>query len=413
MKSNYRKIGDFIRKVDKRNRELKVSKLYGLSMTKKFRESTSNIVGTNMARYKIVEKYQFACDFMSPIRVGKLPVVLKLDDEPILVSPAYPVFEIKNKNKLDPEYLMMWFRRPEFDRYVSFKCDGAVRGGYGWEELCETELPVPSIEKQRAIVKEYNTVVNRIKLNEQLNQKLEETAQALYKHWFVDFEFPDAHGNPYKSSGGEMVWNEELEKEIPVGWEVMSIEDFCLKMTSGATPNRNKNEYWNSNFIPWVKTGELNNRVIINAEEYISEEGFKNSSVKILPKNSVLIAMYGQGNTKGQVGYLKIEATTNQACCAMICKNEKFSSYLYYFLRINRDEIANLAIGGAQPNLSKALIGALDIIKPSEENLRKHPFDKILSSREYFENENEKLKYIKDLLLSKMSDSQRGIIFTT
>lgn len=135
-----------------------------------------------------MRKYQFACDFMSPIRVSKLPVVLKLDDEPNLVSPAYPVFEVKDRNELDPEYLMMWFRRPEFDRYATFKCDAAIRGGYEWTELCETLIPVPSITKQREIVNEYNTIQNRIALNQQLIQKLEETAQAIYREWFVDFE---------------------------------------------------------------------------------------------------------------------------------------------------------------------------------------------------------------------------------
>src|SRR5574344_487459 len=220
MKSSYKQIGDYIQRIECRNKDLKVTRLLGLSMTKEFRETTSNTVGTDMSVYRVMNKYQFACDFMSPIRVNKLPVVLKLDDNPNLVSPAYPVFEIKDKNKLDPEYLMMWFRRSEFDRYATFKCDAAIRGGYDWEELCETLIPVPHIDKQREIVKEYNVIQDRIALNQQLIQKLEETAQAIYKQWFVEFEFPDENGKPYKSNGGKMVWNEELGKEIPLGWEV-------------------------------------------------------------------------------------------------------------------------------------------------------------------------------------------------
>ena len=225
MKSNYKPLGNYIQKVEHRNRDLKVTRLLGLSMTKEFRETTSNIVGTDMSVYKVMSKYQFACDFMSPIRVSKLPVVLKLDDEPNLVSPAYPVFEVKDRNELDPEYLMMWFRRPEFDRYATFKCDAAIRGGYEWTELCETLIPIPHIDKQREIVKEYNVIQNRITLNQQLIQKLEETAQAIYREWFVEFEFPDENGKPYKSNGGVMVWNEELQKEIPKGWEVGKLGD--------------------------------------------------------------------------------------------------------------------------------------------------------------------------------------------
>jgi type I restriction enzyme S subunit len=225
MKLSYKRIGDYIHRVEERNNDLKVGKLLGLSMTKEFREPTSNIIGTDMSVYKVVRKWQFACDFMSVIRVHKFPVALKTDDEPILVSPAYPVFEVNNVNELHPEYLMMWFRRSEFDRYADFKCDSAIRGGYDWTELCNTEIPVPHINKQKEIVKEYNVLQNRIALNNQLIQKLEETAQAIYKQWFVDFEFPDEQGKPYKSNGGEMEFDEKLEREIPKSWKVGQLND--------------------------------------------------------------------------------------------------------------------------------------------------------------------------------------------
>ncbi|WP_424493181.1 restriction endonuclease subunit S [Salinimicrobium sp. GXAS 041] len=163
---------------------MQVDDLRGLSMTKEFRKSTSNIVGTDMSRYKIVEPGKFACDFMSVIRVHKLPVVLNTEENAVIVSPAYTVFEVIDENELIPEYLMMWFRRSEFDRYADFKCDSAIRGGFGWDELCEVVLPIPSPAKQREIVNEYNTVVNRIKLNEELNLKLEETAHTLFSRWF-------------------------------------------------------------------------------------------------------------------------------------------------------------------------------------------------------------------------------------
>ena len=227
MKSSYKRLGDFIHKIDVRNKNSQNTNLLGLSMTKEFRPHASNIIGTDLSRYKVVDHWQFACDFMSTIRVRKLPVVLQENDEQIIVSPAYTTFEVIDSNELHPEYLMMWFRRSEFDRYAYFCCDSAVRGGFNWDELCDVQLPVPSIEKQREIVKEYNTIVNRIKLNEQLNQKLEETAQAFYKHWFVDFEFPNKNGQPYKSSGGNMVYNEELDQEIPELWSNLEIEKFA------------------------------------------------------------------------------------------------------------------------------------------------------------------------------------------
>lgn len=236
MRSSYKRIGDCVHKVDNRNEDLSIEKLLGLSMTKEFRESTSNIVGTDMSVYKVVRKWQFAVDFMSTIRVYKLPVVLKTDDDPILVSPAYTVFEVNDDEELDPEYLMMWFRRSEFDRYAVFKCDSAIRGGYDWDELCETTLPVPHIDKQREIVREYKVITNRIALNRRLNQKLEETAQAIYKQWFVDFEFPDAEGKPYKTNGGEMEYCKELEKEIPKGWALGVLSD-VTNIIMGQSPD--------------------------------------------------------------------------------------------------------------------------------------------------------------------------------
>ncbi|WP_052416083.1 restriction endonuclease subunit S [Paenibacillus sp. FSL R5-0912] len=401
MKSNYKRLGDYIHKVDNRNTALLVDKLWGLSMTKEFRETTSNTVGTDMSLYKVMSKWQFACDFMSVIRVNKLPVVLKTDDEPNLVSPAYPVFEVNDINALHPEYLMMWFSRPEFDRYAVFKCDSAIRGGFDWEELCDTSLPVPPITKQKEVVKEYKVLVDRINLNNRVIQNLEETAQAIYKQWFIDFEFPDNNGKPYRSYGGKMVESEL--GDVPKDWEVISIKELCVEMKSGGTPSRDNVEYWDSRDVPWLKTGEVSNKVLVEAEEYISFKGLKNSSAKILPINSVLIAMYGEGRTKGQVGYLKFEASTNQACCAMICENEYISSYLYYYLLINRDEISNMANGGAQPNLSKALIEELRIIKPTRELLLRHPFIKILNSIESITRENISLEKIKGLLLSKLA----------
>ena len=187
------------------------------------------------------------------------------DYDEALVSQAYTVFEVIDTEELDPEYLMMWFRRPEFDRYARFKSHGSVREIFDWEEMCEVSLPVPSIEKQRAVVKEYNTVVNRIKLNEQLNQKLEETAQALYKHWFVDFEFPNQDGKPYISSGGKMVYNAELEKEIPEGWEVKDL-DFFIDFGNGKSRPIMEGQYpvyGGNGIIDFVNTFNQSNVIAI------------------------------------------------------------------------------------------------------------------------------------------------------
>jgi len=187
MKSNYKPIGDFIELIDIRNTELKNIPLVGVSINKIFILSVANIIGTNMKNYKFIKKNQFACSLMQVRRDGKIPVAL-FEEEEAIISQAYPVFEIVDIKELLPQYLMMWMSRSEFDREACFNAVGGVRGSLEWEDFCAMQLPVPSLEKQKEIVKEYHTIKDRIKLNEQLNRKLEDTAQSIYKEYFVNFE---------------------------------------------------------------------------------------------------------------------------------------------------------------------------------------------------------------------------------
>lgn len=181
MRSNYKRLGNHIREVNKRNADLKAKQLLGINIDKFFMPSVANIVGTDMSVYKIVTKGQFACNRMHVGRDYRLPVALSDKDEEFIVSPAYDVFEIIDTKELLPEYLMMWFSRSEFDRNAWYYTDADVRGGLPWKSFCDMLLPIPHPDKQKEIVKEYNAIVNRINLNNQLIQKLEETAQAVYK----------------------------------------------------------------------------------------------------------------------------------------------------------------------------------------------------------------------------------------
>lgn len=401
MRMHYKKLGEFIRVLKERNRDLHAERLLGINIDKFFMPSVANIVGTDMSTYKIVKRNQFACNRMHVGRDLRLPIALSHEDEPFMVSPAYDVFEIEDESKLLPEYLMMWFTRKEFDRNAWFYTDADVRGGLSWQSFCEMPLPVPPIEKQREIVEEYNTVTRRIEINHQLIQKLETTAQAIYKQWFVDFEFPDENGNPYKSNNGDMVWNEELQKEIPKGWESITVKSFCVDMKSGGTPSRTESQYWNSKDVPWLKTGEIKNNIIIETEEYISKEGLKNSSAKLLPINTVLMSMYGVN--AGEIGILKFDATTNQACCGMICKNEFHSAYLYFHLLHNQAFIASQSIGGAQENLSKDYVEKIPVLKPKNKILEMKNLKTIIDNKEILTRETQNLTELKDLFLSKLA----------
>ncbi|WP_296868774.1 hypothetical protein [uncultured Methanobrevibacter sp.] len=178
---NMKRLGDYIRPVDVRNRDLKVTRLMGINIEKRFMPSVANVVGTDLSNYKVVSKGQFACNLMHVGRDEKIPVALQKDDEPIIVSPAYVVFEVVDTNVLLTEYLMMWFSRSEFDRNAWFYTDGDVRGGMDREALFDMQIPVPTIEKQREIVAEYNTLATRIETNKKLIATLEQTAQTSNK----------------------------------------------------------------------------------------------------------------------------------------------------------------------------------------------------------------------------------------
>ena len=218
--AEYKRLGDYIREVNVRNRDLKVTKLVGLTIDKAFIPSVANVIGTDLSNYKVIQREQFACSLMQVSRDGKMPVAMFEEDEAIM-SPAYPMFEVVDKTVLMPQYLMMWFSRSEFDREASYYAVGGVRGSLTWEDFCNMKLPIPSITRQREIVSEYETLTNRIRLNNQMIQHLEATAQALYRKTFV----------------------ENIAKEnLPEGWRMGKIEEFCIIMTGKKDVNESLNE---------------------------------------------------------------------------------------------------------------------------------------------------------------------------
>ncbi len=214
MKSNYKPLGDYIKEVNIRNRDNKVTKLLGVSMEKTFIPSVANITGVDLSVYKILKKNQLACKLMSVGRDEKLPVDLYVDDEDAMVSSAYYVFEPKNNEELLPEFLMMWLCRSENDRYIGFISGGDVRGGISWDTFCSLPIKVPSIHIQKEIVKEYKIIQDRIKLNEQLILKLEKTAQIIFNSYLDINQEIENHrmGDLIEIKGGFSYNSEDLGK---------------------------------------------------------------------------------------------------------------------------------------------------------------------------------------------------------
>lgn len=357
MKSNYKQLGQFIRQVDVRNAADKEENLLGVSVQKTFIPSIANTVGTDFTKYKVVRRGQFTYIPDTSRRGDKIGIALLSDYDEGLVSNVYTTFEVIDKNELLPEYLMLWFSRPEFDRYARFKSHGSVREVMDWDEMCKVKLPVPPISVQRDIVKAYQTITNRIELKRQVNDNLVAVGTASIQ----------------KNVGrGALINLTEAEMDsltFPEDFKIKTVSEFCAETKSGSTPSRTNNEYWENGTISWVKSGEVHNNITLQTEEYITPLGLSESSTKLLPQNTVLMAMYGV--TAGEVGYLAIEATTNQAICGMICRSKAEAAYLYFSLIQSQAAISRLSNGGAQDNLSKNFIDNIKIVVPPSEFIEK------------------------------------------
>ena len=184
MKSIYKSIGELVERIDQRNTDGTVTNLIGVSIDKKFINSVANVIGTDLTKYKVIEKYDFAVSLMQVSRDEKIPVACQKEYDKAIMSPAYPIFRVKDTSIVLPEYLEMWFMRPEFDREASFIAVGGVRGSMPWEDFANMKLPVPSIEEQREIVNSYKTLTDRIALKKQINDNLEETLAAVFTETF-------------------------------------------------------------------------------------------------------------------------------------------------------------------------------------------------------------------------------------
>ena len=421
MKSNYKKLGQYIREVDVRNKEDRKDNLLGVSTQKVFIDSVANTVGTDFKKYKVVKRNQFTYVPDTSRRGDKIGIAMLDSHDRALVSQAYTVFEVVDNDKLEPEYLMMWFRRPEFDRYARFKSHGSVREIFGWEEMCDVELPVPSIEKQREIVREYNVVNDRITLNEQLTQKLEDTAQAIYKQWFVDFEFPiskeyaesigkpELEGKPYKSSGCEMVYCNLLEKEIPLLWNGHSLKELA-SIKGGKRLPKGEELVSEKTAHPYIKVADLGSRkfCVLNEKfEYLDEDVQAKISRYTVKKEDLVISIVGTiGITKIIDGSLD-GANLTENCVKIVGLEKIETSFLYHFLMSNdgRKQLDERIVGAVQAKLPIYNIETFKLAVPPQEvmSIFQDNVIKIDTHMQHMQNEIVRLTGLKEMLLSSVS----------
>ena len=382
MTSTYKRLGDYIREVDVRNRDLSVTTLLGVSISKEFIPSIANTIGTDMSTYKIVRKGQFAYGPVTSRNGDKVSIALLANEDTAIISQAYTVFEVKDCNDLLPEYLMMWFSRPEFDRYARFHSHGSAREVFDWSEMCDVMLPIPSIERQREIVAEYETLNKRIRLNGQIISALEGTAQTLYRKMFID----------------------GIDKEnLPDGWRMGRIIDFG-EVVTGKTPSSDNPEDF-GNELPFITPGDFtkSGKYIIKTDRQLSRIGAHRLKNKTLPKNSIIVTCIG--SDMGKVAITSEDSITNQQINAIVVAQKVFSEYLFHSLNTMANELKSMALGSStMPLLNKSEFEKISIpIPPSDKLLKFSQFTDIANKTTIIKlKENTKLAELQSLLLAKM-----------
>lgn len=357
----YKRLGDYIREVNVRNRELKVMNLLGVSISKEFIPSIANTIGTDMSTYKIVERGQFAYGPVTSRNGDKVSIALLNGYDDAIISQAYTVFEVIDHEQLLPEYLMMWFRRPEFDRYARFHSHGSAREIFDWEELCDVMLPIPSITRQREIVLEYETLTNRIRLNNQMIQHLEATAQALYRKTFVD----------------------NIDKEnLPEGWRMGTLGEVAtFKYGKLAEKHVRSNEFPYPVFSGYAVTG------------YTDKYTLKEPTIVIIAR--------GDAGT-GRICMSPKECFLSNLAIAIETKDVSIKDYLYYHLQDS--DTMSLRSGSAQAQITINNVEPFEIMIPLKDVYVdfSQKVETLYNTILIYSQENSKLTELQSLLLAKM-----------
>lgn len=361
VKQGYKRLGDYIRLVDVRNKDLSVETLLGVSISKTFIPSIANIIGTDMSTYKVVEPYQFAYGPVTSRNGDKITFALYKGEKKCIISSAYVTFEIIDKELLDPDYLMMWALRSEFDRYARFMSNGSAREIFSWDDMCDVYLPVPEIKDQRRIVAEYHTIEKRIATNVKLIDKLEETSCTIFKKMYVD----------------------DIDTEnLPNGWHLGTFGEVA-SVSSGKTIT-DKRDAMDSDYLYPVAGAS---GIIGYAKGFNQEEPFLTT---------------GRVGTIGVVNRYKDKAWT--ADNVLVVKSNYYE-FCYQVLRtIRYDDIMK---GGVQSLITQTDLKGAPIVVPSPEALQAFE-DKatiICAAEDAARKENKLLFDLCGLLLAKMSMS--------
>ena len=385
MKNKYRKLGDYIQPVDIRNSDLQVSHLLGLSIEKCFIESIANTIGTDFRPYKIVKKGQFAYGPVTSRNGDKITIALLKEVDVCIISSSYSVFEIIDTSKLLPDYLMLWFSRPEFDRYARYKSHGSVREIFDWDEMCRVELPIPDIKKQQKIVDAYNSITKRIKIKQNINENLEKTAQTLFEKSCNNENTEITLGEIAKFIDGDRGSNYPTLSDF-------YDDEYCLFLNASNVTEKGFN---------------------FDKCQFITEEKDKSLRKGHLSYNDIVLTSRGTvGNVALYTEMIQYKNVRINSGMLIIRPNEnKISVFVLYALLRSifmKKEIERFRSGSAQPQLPVRDLEKMIFRIPNKENcsMLNQQFKIIYESITTNFNEIAKLQELEQLVISRISGIQ-------
>ena len=386
MRSNYKKLGEYIRPIDERNSNLAITNLQGVSITKEFVPSIANIIGTDLSTYKIVRTGQFAYGPVTSRNGDKVSIAL-LKGEDCIISSSYSPFEVYKPDELLPEYLMLWFMRPEFDRYARFMSNGSAREVFDWDCMCGVELPGPPLMEQKKIVQDYQCISNRILLLGKINDCLEQILDSVFKKMFIEDKNEEyatqrlCDVTETIDNRGKTPPNDTIETPYPL------IEIASLRTTGRITTYRNCTKYVDqATYENWFRSGH--------------------------PKQKDILM-----STVGSLAELKLfwgsKGSIAQNIVAFRCKDERMAMYLYQYLLMKQSDLTAYEIGSVQASIKVSQVVNYEVAIPPVALLEE--FDKIASkiTDQIFVNEEETVLChgLLDILLQRLSfegDIEKG-----
>lgn len=389
----YKTIEELVTRVDERNSDGTVSELIGVSIDKCFIKSVANTNGTDLSKYKIIRKNDFAVSLMQVSRDGKIPVARLEEYEEAIMSPAYPIFRVKDKNIILPEYLEMWFKRPEFDREAAFIAVGGVRGSMPWEEFAKMKLPVPSIEKQKKIVNAYKTVTDRIVLKQKINDNLEATVQAIFKSVFIDYE--------------GVKYSDYLEFEFgkyPATWNLVDL-DTVVDVRDGTHDSPKPTE--SGRYL--ITSRHLLPYAIDRSDAYfISEADFKKANERSkVEYGDILFSMIG---TIGIISFItdkEVDFAIKNVGLFRTSQNPAIRYFILSYLKskIVENYISSYMAGSTQSYVSLNVLRKIPLILPPEDVLQHFENQVTPLYAKMIEDTYEiaNLKDLKDVITTSMS----------